>query len=108
MNEEFATELIEDLEHMRQLLERCIRKLRAHAPGISARGPAVPAVAPAAVGHGGDVRAEIERQRQAIMAQVEQAKAKAMQTAAAAKANTAAAGSPGILAGLGNPNPEML
>jgi hypothetical protein len=85
MEENFVVELLEDLDHMRQLLERCVRKLRTQVSGdvaiptfSSSQVPQMPSAA-------GDIRAEIERQRQAILAQVEQAKAQAMSAVTAAR-----------------------
>jgi hypothetical protein len=85
MEESLVVELLEDLDHMRQLLERCVRKLRTQVSGdvavptfSSSQTPQIPSAV-------GDIRAEIERQRQAILAQVEQAKAQAMSAVTAAR-----------------------
>jgi hypothetical protein len=79
MDEQFMLELIDDLDHMRLLLERCANKLRAQTHGGAA------ASMPSAAGRSGmpDIRAAIDRKRQEIMAQVEQAKAQALQAAQA-------------------------
>ncbi len=100
MDKEFALELADDLEHMRQLLERCVRKLRAHA--------GTPMDAPATVERRNDIRTEIERHRQAVMAQVEGAKAQALQAAAAMRTSgMAGAGGP-VGPGLGVSMPGLV
>jgi len=104
MEKQFVMELIEDLDHMRQLLERCVKKLRIQvSSGIQTSG-ANPVSQIIAEDNG--IRSEIERQRQAIMAQVEQAKAQAMAVAATARP-TGIGGMPGI-PGMGSMNPEIL
>lgn len=85
MEESLVVELLEDLDHMRQLLERCVRKLRTQVSGdvtvptfSSSQTPQIPSAV-------GDIRAEIERQRQAILSQVEQVKAQAVSAVTAAR-----------------------
>lgn len=101
MNERFVAELIEDLDHMRQLLDRCVRKLRTVVPNVGDDKTAFTAPAiPVSVGHN-DIRAEIERQRQEIIAQVEQVKAQAMSTIASARSGALASGAGANMPGLG-------
>lgn len=107
MDEQFVMELTEDLDHMRQLLERCVRKLRMRMsdnPDIRANAgkPALPM----AVEDNG-IRAEIEAQRRAIMAQVEQAKAQAVAAATAAGRPIGMGGMSGM-PGMGSMDPETL
>jgi len=71
MDDRFLEELTEDLDHMRILLERCVGKLRSRMRSGNT---------PVNIGHQ-DIRAEIERQRQLIMAQANQARAQIMQAA---------------------------
>jgi len=93
MEKLFVVELIEDLEHMGQLLDRCVRRLRLLETGAEA--PTAKAVPPA-VGVQNDIRAEIDRQRKAIMAQVDEIKAQAMQAATAAKGSVSGAPMTGL------------
>jgi hypothetical protein len=106
MEEQFIMELIEDLDHMRQMLERCVRKLRSRVSGNSdiKSGGTMPAVRVSDENNG--IRSEIDRQRQIIMAQVEQAKAQAMAAATTAR-STGMSGMPGIPS-MGSMIPETL
>jgi len=112
MDEQFVTELIEDLEHMRQLLDRCVRRLRSQVPSVVSTASAPVRITEPQ----NDIRAEIERQRREIMSQVEQVKTQALQTAAAARTRSSmpAAGASGMgmglagIANLGSPTPEVL
>lgn len=99
MDERVLAEVIEDLDHMRQLLDRCVRRLRGTVvPDIAAANTAP---APAISAHGSEIRAAIERQRQEIMAKVEQAKAQALASANAARTT-------GTVPGAGMPNLDMV
>lgn len=108
MDERVLAEVIEDLDHMRQLLDRCVRRLRGTViPDVAVANTAP---APAVSAHSGEIRAAIERQRQEIMAKVEQAKAQALASANAARTNGTmpGAGMPGIDAALRAMDPGKL
>jgi hypothetical protein len=79
MDKRLLNEMVEDLEQIKRLVERHLRALRAMGADQS------DAFADSESTHKNDIKAEIERQRQTIMAQVEQAKAQAMSAAQAAR-----------------------
>jgi len=102
MDERFVADLIEDLDHMRQLLERCVRRLRTQVSGdISApmASPVEPVLRMSESQN--DIRAEIDRQRQAIVAQVEQVKAQALSAVASARSGISTPGVGGGMPGFG-------
>jgi hypothetical protein len=105
MDEKFVVELIEDLEHMGQLLDRCVRRLRTWTSGNT--GVVTADIAKPSVRmpeSQNDLRTEIGRQRNAILAQVEQVKAQAMSAVAAAHSG---AGGMGMTAGMPGFGPSM-
>jgi ElaB/YqjD/DUF883 family membrane-anchored ribosome-binding protein len=97
MDEKFVAELIEDMEHMGRLLERCVRRLRSQVSADALPAASASMVeAPRVSGMRDDIRAEIDRQRKAIMAQVDEIKAQAMQAATAAKGGVSGAPMTGL------------
>lgn len=110
MDEQFVVELIEDLEHMRQTLDRCVRRLRTQLSGEPVVATPTAQTRPE-TRVGSDIRAEIERQRCEIMSRVEQVKAQALQAASAARSGMPAMGAgAGMaeMAGVGPSTPEAL
>lgn len=107
MDEQFVKELIEDLDHVsqmldhaRQLFDRCVGKLRSQVSGGAAPS-SDSKFATQTNATSVNIRAEIEKQRQVIMAQVEQVRAQAMKAAQAAQTPVPSANPmPGL--GLGN------
>lgn len=89
MDKQFLEDMIEDLEQAKRLIERRLRVLRAMAGGTA------PSENPSqAMSLKSDLKAEIERQRLEIMAQVSQIKTQATQVANTARASIAGAGLP--------------
>jgi len=102
MDRQLLEDMIEDLEQAKRLIERRLRAL--YAMGVS-----VGITSDAPVGRGSidrnDLKIEIERQRQAIMAQVEQVKAQAMATVNASHSgNSMFGGMSGGMFGQGMPH----
>lgn len=101
MDERFVAELIEDMEHMGRLLERCVRRLRSQvSTDMPSPGAGAVVESPRLSGTRDDIRVEIEKQRRAIMAQVDQVKAQALQAASAAKGGASGLGAMAGLAGM--------
>lgn len=88
MNDTFISDLIEDLDHMKQLLERCIRKLQEQTTQpVSNKTVEMPS----------NIKTHIDQKRKAIMEQVGQLRAQALQTANKARTDsTLPAGIPGM------------